>query len=63
VRGVAAGLRGLPRALRQRRAIQRTRGLSKRELARMLVWDPRHALRHAPLFIDRKQDPADAGLV
>jgi N-acetylglucosaminyl-diphospho-decaprenol L-rhamnosyltransferase len=58
LRGVAAGLRGLPRALRQRRAIQRTRALSNRELARMLVWDPRQALRHAPLFIDRKQGPA-----
>lgn len=58
LRGVAAGLRGLPRAMRQRRAIQRTRVLSNRELARMLVWDPRQALRHAPLFIDTKQNPA-----
>jgi N-acetylglucosaminyl-diphospho-decaprenol L-rhamnosyltransferase len=58
LRGVAAGRRGRPRALRQRRAIQRTRTLSNRELARMLVWDPRQVLRHAPLFLDRKQDPA-----
>ncbi len=58
LRGVAAGLRGLPRALRQRGAIQRTRVLSNRELARMLVWDPRQALRHAPKFIDGKQDPS-----
>jgi len=52
LRGVAAGIRGLPRALAQRRAIQRTRTLSNGELARMLVWDPRQALRHAPLFIE-----------
>jgi hypothetical protein len=43
--------------LSKRCAIQRTRILSNRELARMLVWDPRQALRHAPLFIDTKQNP------
>jgi N-acetylglucosaminyl-diphospho-decaprenol L-rhamnosyltransferase len=57
LRGVAAGLGGFPHALGQRRAIQRTRVLSNGELARMLVWDPRQALRHAPLFIDKEQDP------
>jgi len=40
LRGVAAGVSGLPLAMRQRRAIQRTRILSNRELARMLVWEP-----------------------
>lgn len=50
--GIVAGLKGLPDALRQRRQVQIGRTLSNVELARMLVWDPRKALRHAPHFIE-----------
>lgn len=52
LRGVIAGLRGLPEALRKRGKIQGGRVASNAEIARMLVWDPRKALRHAPHFID-----------
>ena len=49
--GVAAGLRGLPAAWRRRREVQSERLVSSREIARILVWDPRKALRHAPKFL------------
>jgi GT2 family glycosyltransferase len=51
LKGVAAGLRGLPAAWRQRRKVQSERLASSRDIARMLVWDPRKALRHAPKFM------------
>jgi N-acetylglucosaminyl-diphospho-decaprenol L-rhamnosyltransferase len=54
--GVGAGLRGLPGAWRQRRGIQAARTLSNLELARMMVWDPNQALRHAPLFLRADAD-------
>jgi hypothetical protein len=38
--GLWAGLRGLPRALRSRRAVQRVRQRSTGDIARMLVWNP-----------------------
>ena len=52
LKGLLAGLRGLPGALRQRRQVQSGRVRSNRDIARMLVWDPRKALRHAPHFIE-----------
>jgi len=51
IEGVAAGLRGLPAVWRRRREVQSGRALSSRDLARMLVWDPRKALRYAPQFM------------
>ena len=51
LKGVAAGLRGLPAAWRRRRKVQSERRVSSRDIARMLVWDPRKALRHAPQFM------------
>jgi N-acetylglucosaminyl-diphospho-decaprenol L-rhamnosyltransferase len=52
LQGVVAGLRGVPEILRARRSVQRGRVLGNSELARMLVWDPRKALRRAPCFIE-----------
>jgi GT2 family glycosyltransferase len=40
LKGVWAGLKGLPEALRRRRAIQARRTKSSWEIARMLVWNP-----------------------
>lgn len=54
LKGVAAGLRGLPAAWRRRRKVQSERLVSSRDIARMLVWDPRKALRHAPQFMTAK---------
>jgi GT2 family glycosyltransferase len=51
LKGVAAGLRGLPAVRRRRREVQSGRLVSSRDIARMLVWDPRKALRHAPKFL------------
>jgi GT2 family glycosyltransferase len=51
IKGVAAGLRGFPAAWRQRRKVQGERLVSSRNIGRMLVWDPRKALRHAPKFL------------
>jgi GT2 family glycosyltransferase len=40
VRGIWAGLKGLPRAIRSRRAVQRSRAKSTLEVARLMIWDP-----------------------
>jgi len=56
--GVAAGLRGLPAAWRRRREVQSERLVSSRDIARMLVWDPRKALRHAPKFLTARSSGA-----
>jgi N-acetylglucosaminyl-diphospho-decaprenol L-rhamnosyltransferase len=57
LKGVAAGLRGLPAAWRQRRKVQEGRLATNLDIAGMLVWDPRKALRHAPNFVT----PGSAG--
>lgn len=49
--GVAAGLKDYRRVLRERKAVQRSRAAGNAEIARMLVWDPRKALKQAPHFI------------
>jgi len=54
IEGVAAGLRGLPAVWRRRREVQSGRALSSRDLARMLVWDPRKALRYAPQLMTER---------
>jgi N-acetylglucosaminyl-diphospho-decaprenol L-rhamnosyltransferase len=51
--GLLAGLRALPRIWRSRSVVQRARVVSSGEIARLLVFDPRQALRHAPHFLDR----------
>ena len=53
LKGVMAGLRGVPMAWRQRRKVQSERVVSSLNIAKMLVWDPRKALSHAPRFIAR----------
>jgi hypothetical protein len=40
LKGLWAGLKGLPEALRSRRAVQANRTRSSWEIARMLVWNP-----------------------
>lgn len=60
LKGVIAGLRGVPTVWRQRRSVQSLRALSSRDIARMLVWDPRKALRHAPRFIASAPPPPKA---
>lgn len=40
LRGIGAGLRALPRLLAQRRAIQRSRRIGARAVARLLTWHP-----------------------
>ncbi|MGH6826350.1 glycosyltransferase family 2 protein [Methyloceanibacter sp.] len=57
-KGVAAGLRGFPAAWRRRRDVQSERMVSSRDMARMLVWDPRKALRHAPQFMTARSPRA-----
>ena len=52
LKGVVAGLRDLPRAWRNRRNVQGQRVLTNAEVGRLLVWDPRKALRRAPHFLD-----------
>jgi len=55
-KGVRASLKGLPRALRNRRKIQRQRVVSAWRVAQMMVWNPLkgrlkgriHVLRHIP---------------
>jgi GT2 family glycosyltransferase len=39
-RGIWAGLKGLPKALRSRQAVQRRRAKSTYEVASMMIWDP-----------------------
>jgi N-acetylglucosaminyl-diphospho-decaprenol L-rhamnosyltransferase len=51
LKGVAAGLSGIPRILVERRKVQRNRVVGTLGVARMLVWDPFKALRQAPHFI------------
>jgi len=53
LKGVMAGLRGVPMAWRQRRKVQSERVVSSLNIAKMLVWDPSKALSHAPRFIGR----------
>jgi hypothetical protein len=60
LKGVIAGLRGFPTALRQRRKVQSERVVSSLDIAKMLVWDPRKALSHAPRFIARAPRAAEA---
>lgn len=45
LRGLADGLAGLPRVLRERATVQRTRRRSSLQLAPLLVWNPLVALR------------------
>ena len=56
LRGVAAGIKESRRVLRERRTVQRSRTIGNAELARMLVWNPRNVLRHAPHFIEPDQE-------
>jgi hypothetical protein len=60
LKGVIAGLRGFPTALRQRRKVQSERVVSSLDIAKLLVFDPRKALRHAPRFVARPPHAADA---
>ncbi|MBB4266435.1 glycosyltransferase family 2 protein [Roseospira visakhapatnamensis] len=48
VRGLVAGLAGLPRVWRQRRAVQRARTAPWWRLAAAMTWDPRRFLARAP---------------
>lgn len=57
LRGLGAGLRGLPHIWRERRKVQAGRVLSNAAVARLLVWNPCKALRHAPHFIAAKAAP------
>lgn len=54
LRGVVAGFKQWPRVWRERRSVQTERAVGNDEIARMLVFDPRKALRRAPHFIDAK---------
>ena len=47
LRGLAAGVRTLPRSLQQRRIIQAARTLSTGQVARLLAWSPRRLSRRA----------------
>ena len=60
LKGVIAGFRGVPMAWRQRRKVQSARVVSSLDIAKMLVWDPRKALSHAPRFIARARRAAEA---
>ena len=60
LKGVIAGLSGAPTAWRQRRKVQSERVVSSLDIAKMLVWNPRKALSHAPRFIARAPRAADA---
>lgn len=51
-KGMVAGMRALPRAWQSRRKVQSERTLSNSEVAQLLVWDPRKALKRAPHFLD-----------
>jgi GT2 family glycosyltransferase len=51
LKGVLAGLRGLPRAFSERREVQRHRVIGTAEVARLLVWDPCKALRQEAHFL------------
>lgn len=53
------GLAQMPELLRERRAIQASRKLRIRELARLLVWDPRKVKRMAIVGLKQGQPPAD----
>ena len=55
--GLVAGFSAWPRIWRSRGAVQRARVVSSGEVARLLVFDPRQALRHGPHVLDR---PAQA---
>lgn len=59
LRGVASGLKGLPRVWRERRKVQTGRVISNADIARMLVWNPRTALRRAPNFLQPAVEPDD----
>lgn len=59
LRGLTAGFKGIPSALRKRRQAQSGRIRSNMDIARMLVWDPRKALRRAPHFIESRRAPED----
>jgi N-acetylglucosaminyl-diphospho-decaprenol L-rhamnosyltransferase len=52
LKGVAAGFTDFRRVLRERKAVQKSRTAGNAEIARMLVWDPRKALKLAPHFIE-----------
>lgn len=58
LRGLWAGLRALPQTLRQRRIIQKSRKLSVLQVARLLVWNPRHLSRRD--IVPIKYDPPPA---
>lgn len=60
LKGVIAGFRGFPTAWRQRRKVQSERVVSSLDIAKMLVFDPRKALSHAPRFIARAPRAAEA---
>ena len=59
LKGVMAGLRGFPAVWRERRKVQGERVVSSLDIAKLLVFDPRKALRHAPHFIARPPRAAD----
>lgn len=59
LRGLSAGLKGLPETLRARRAVQRTRRRSSAALAGALLWNPLVALRRRPHVFDERA-PATA---
>jgi GT2 family glycosyltransferase len=40
MKGILAGLKGLPRAIRSRHAVQRLRAKSTYDVARMMIWNP-----------------------
>jgi hypothetical protein len=59
LKGVMAGLRGFPAVWRKRRKVQSERVVSSLDIAKLLVFDPRKALRHASHFIARPPRAAD----
>ena len=57
LKGVAAGLKELPRVWCERRKMQSGRVVGSAAIGRALVWSPRGALRHAPHFIAPAVEP------
>ena len=54
LRGVWAGLKGLPSVLRNRRQVQTQRVIGSLETARMMLWNPRTMRSRVPPLIARK---------
>jgi N-acetylglucosaminyl-diphospho-decaprenol L-rhamnosyltransferase len=53
LRGVWAGLKGLPKALADRRRVQRQRTVSSSDVARMMIWSPLRRQSRMPPPISR----------